>query len=48
MIARILLAGAEQFERHFSANRAVVSSELHFDSDAYLAEVRDRALRQYY
>ena len=35
-------------EVHFGRAPAVTSNELHFDSDAYLAEIRNRAFKHYY
>jgi hypothetical protein len=48
---RILIAledAADWIDRIFSTSPDVNSSELHFDSDAYLAEIRNRVFTRYY
>jgi hypothetical protein len=47
-IARSIVAAAESLERRLDRPASITSSELYFDSDAYLAELRAEAHRKYY
>ena len=46
--ARSIVSAAEAIERRLDRPAAITSSELYFDSDAYLAELRAEAHRKYY
>ena len=47
-VENLFAATADRLEHLFGKDPAVVSTEPYFDSDAYLAEVRDRVLKHYY
>ena len=47
-LEHLFSATADRLEHLFGKKPAVVSTELYFDSDAYLAEVRDRVFKHYY
>ena len=46
--ARSIVSAAEAIERRLDRPAAITSSELYFDSDTYLAELRNDAYRKYY
>jgi hypothetical protein len=47
-IASLFETLADWLEHHFSSHERANSQDLHFDSDVYLAQVRNEALRRYY
>jgi hypothetical protein len=47
-IATSIVSAAETIERRLDRPAAITSSELYFDSDAYLAELRAEVHRKYY
>ena len=46
-IASLFEKAADWLERNFSSHERALSQDLHFDSDVYLAQVRNEALRHY-
>jgi len=44
----LLVGLAEGIERRLDRPAAITSNELHFDSDSYLAELRNDIQRKYY
>ena len=47
-VGQAIVSAAESLEHRFDRPAAITSSELYFDSDAYLAELRNSAHRHYY
>jgi hypothetical protein len=47
-IAAFLHAAADRLESAFDTPVAVRAHEMHFDSDAYLADIKNRVHQQYY
>jgi len=47
-IARALEGVADRMERTFSSHTPASCQDLHFDSDIYLAEIRNRVFKHYY
>jgi hypothetical protein len=47
-IAGALEGLADRLEHTFSSHTPSASQDLHFDSDIYLAEVRNRVFKNYY
>lgn len=47
-VARILESLADRLERTFTSHTPAANHDLYFDSDVYLAEIRQRALERYY
>jgi hypothetical protein len=47
-VADFINAAADRLERRFGSRAVVNAHELYFDSDAYLADVKNRVLTHYY
>ena len=47
-IASLFETLADWLERNFSSHERSASLDLHFDSDVYLAQVRNEVMRRYY
>ena len=47
-IASVFEATADRLERTFTSHTPAANHDLYFDSDVYLAEIRNKALRHYY
>ena len=47
-LAGLIESLADRLERSFGAPQHVTAHDLHFDSDIYLAEIKYRAMRDFY
>ena len=47
-LSRLLIGAADRFEYAFGTEPSVITHELYFDSEAYLADLKNRIYTRYY